>query len=357
MEGTGIYQDGSSAKQYPCKIILSEDVLNIYIENDTNDFQIWSLKSFHSCHLNGSALIIKHGIYPHQTLECAGSFGTRIYDAWSQRNIIRQVEGLAFSNGLRSAIALSITFILLCLGFYFYILPWSAEKAANLVPIETEIELGDRISEMYATDSHINLTASENLQKFTNKLKLLDTYPIRVTVINSPQVNAFALPGGRIFVYSGIIEKMNSYEELVALLGHEVTHVVNRHSLKSICRSAAASLVIASLFGDITGISSGILSQADKFKELEYSRDLETEADNNGLQIMIDNEINPDGMLNLLKILQEESVNMPSLMKYLSTHPDTESRIQNIKNNKDVNTKFIENSDLKAIFNNLRSSF
>jgi Zn-dependent protease with chaperone function len=357
MEGTGVYQDGSSAKQYSCRVVLSDDVLNVYIENESNDFQIWSLKSFQSCHLNGSALIIKHGIYPHQTLECGGSFGTKIYEAWSQRNIIRRVEGLTFSRGLISALVLSVTFILLCLGFYFYVLPWTAEKAANLVPIEAEIELGDRISEIYASDGHVNVAASENLQKFTNKLRLIDSYPIRITVINSEQINAFALPGGRIFVYSGIIEKMNSHEELVALLGHEITHVVNRHSLKSICRSAASGIVIASLFGDVTGISSGILSQADKFKELEYSRDLETEADNNGLQIMIDNKVNPSGMLNLLEILKKESNEMPGLMKYLSTHPDTEARIENIKAHSDFGLKFNENEELKTIFRDLTGSF
>src|SRR6185436_227356 len=118
-------------------------------------------------------------------------------------------------------------------------------------------------------------------------LKVDDTYPIRLHVVESDDINAFAMPGGKIFINTGILEKMDSYEELVALLGHEITHVTGRHSLKSICSNAAGSIVLSMMFGGMGGMASGLVSQINEFKNLDYSRDLETEADTEGLQLMI----------------------------------------------------------------------
>lgn len=255
---------------------------------------------------------------------------------------------------MRSIILFFIFVVGFCFFILFYALPWIGEKASNLVPVEAEIQLGESIGEVYSRENEINDSATFYANEFVRNLDLDDTYKIDVKVIESQEINAFALPGGKIFVYSGILNKMDSYEQLVALLGHEVTHVTNRHSLKSICRSAATNLVIASIFGDLNGISAGILSQADQFKQLDYSRDLETEADNNGLAIMVENKVSPKGMLNLLKLLKEEGAEMPQFMKYLSTHPDTDSRISNISSNPDSKKAFDKNAKLEKLFVKLK---
>lgn len=354
MEKNGTYQDGISAQQFNCTIIVERGSLHIYIEN--KDLLIWDLSTLHSCHLNGSHLIIKYGGYPHQTLECSGEIANVIYSAWSGNHVIRRAEGLTVKRKGLSVILLIVLFLGLGIYTFFYLLPWMGEKAANLVPIDAEMQLGESIAEIYTAQSEMNDSATYFVSEFVKQLELDDTYKIKVEVIQSKEINAFALPGGKIFIYSGIIDKMESYEELVALLGHEVTHVVNRHSLKSICRSAATGIVIASLFGDVTGISSGILSQADQFKQLDYSRDLETEADNNGLLIMIENKVDPEGMLDLLKLLKEEGAEMPQYMKYLSTHPDTDSRITNISKNTKSKTTFTKNKKMEELFVRLKKS-
>ncbi len=174
-------------------------------------------------------------------------------------------------------------------------------------------------------------------------------------MIESEEINAFALPGGKIFVYSEIIKNLNTYEEFAALLGHEISHVSNQHSLKSICRTTASSLLIVCLFGDASGISSGILQQADQFKQLDYSRELETQADDKGYELMLQNKISPKGMLDLLNLLKEESKDMPDFMKYLSSHPETIERIKNIESKKDVSTRFDENQELKSLFEKMKS--
>ena len=354
MENKGIYHNGLSARQTECSLALQDDCIYIYPDNDPKALLIWGFKAIHSCYLNGTHLIVKYGDFPHQTLECRGDIAAQIYKAWSGNHLIRKAEGLTFSNRRTMALLLIFAFLILGAFTFFYVVPWMGEKAVNLVPIATEISLGESIGDMYATENELNDSASYYVREFVKQLELDDTYDIDVRIIDSDVINAFALPGGKIFIYSGIIDKMESYPELVALLGHEVTHVVNRHSLKSICRSAATSIFIASLFGDITGISSGILSQADQFKQLNYSRELETEADDNGLEIMIENKVDPQGMTDLLKLLKEQGAELPHYMKYLSTHPDTESRISNISENPGSKKTFPSNEKLRDLFVKLK---
>ena len=113
---------------------------------------------------------------------------------------------------------------------------------------------------MYSESFEQNDTLHTLLNAFVSQLKIKSPYAIDANIIISDQINAFALPGGKIFVYSGIIEKMKSYEELVALLSHESSHVTHRHSLKSMSRSAAGSIVVATVFGDVGEISAGLIS-------------------------------------------------------------------------------------------------
>ncbi len=226
----------------------------------------------------------------------------------------------------------------------------SAEKAVVLVPVETEISLGESITENLTGESTTNDSVNYYLEKFVSRLDLDKTYPIKVRVIVSEEINAFAIPGGNIFIYSGLLEKMESPEELVALIGHEVTHVTERHSLKSILRSVASSLLFTVLLGD----ASGLVSQADQFKQLDYSRELETEADKNGLAIMVKNGMQPDGMIRLLQILKKESEETPQLMKYLSTHPETEERIKSIEGLAKSKLEFEGDTELLEIFGSIK---
>ena len=255
---------------------------------------------------------------------------------------------------MRTLIFIILIIIGLAVFSLFYALPWAGEKVSNYIPVEAEGFIGEGVAKLVNEESKINDSANYYLKQFVNQLELDDTYKINVQVIESDDINAFALPGGYIFVYSGILDKMTSYEQLVALIGHEVSHVTNRHSLKSICRNFATDFVISSVVGDANSISAGLLSKASEFKQLKYSRELETEADNKGMELMLENKVDPNGMLNLLRLLKEEATEMPEFMKYLSTHPDTDSRIENILANPEVKKEFPKNKKLEALFFKLK---
>jgi predicted Zn-dependent protease len=348
----GLYTDEASAIRANCDLHLNGNVLSLFLDSAERKQLIWNITRFHSCVFDGNILHASYGINGREKLECRGAIAAAIYTAWHDRQP-EPVITPATKHTWQFIVLCAVIAVTVCFTIWFYILPWVGEKAAALVPVDMEVSLGNNLAGAFDEQTEKD-SADIYMQQFTNALALDDTYPIKVHIIRSEEINAFALPGGRIFVYSGILEKMDSPEQLVALLGHEVSHVLGRHSLKSICRSLATSLVLSSMLGDAGGIGSNILAQADKFKELDYSRELETEADMHGLEIMDENRIDPRGMVRLLEILDRESVEMPTLMKYLSTHPETKERIMEARTNPISSHWYPPNQKLGEIFKALQ---
>jgi predicted Zn-dependent protease len=350
-----LYFDGLSSRAWTCKIDVRNEEILIQID-ETLQIISWRIKDLISKELTGSTLTLKYGKFPHETIEIKGEIALDFYELISKNSIRDKSNLLWYRKKTPVIITLIFSFVLLCFISYWTLIPWLGEKATFLVPKDTEIELGASIAENFKQTEEINVASSKLLNQFIDSLHVKETYPIYITVVNSPTVNAFALPGGQIFVYSGIISKMKNYNELVALLSHEITHVTHQHSLKSLGRSAATSIFISGLFGDISGISAGILDQASQLKQLRFSRELETEADQHGVDFMVKYKVNPMGMINLMQILDAEGEKQDGFMKYLSTHPETKERINALKANDRISANFKENQSLKAIFSDIKQS-
>ncbi len=354
MQDRGIYTE--NGQKMNCELALDAANLNIYLHGKEQQLIVWRLSSISSCKWHNNALQVVYGESGRMAVECEGAIARLIYERWLKRDAVdEEAPGRRYRKTLLVA-ALGGTVILIVALLYFVLLPWAGEKAAALIPPEIEIELGRSISSKLSEKNPSQWAADSLINVFARKLDLGTAYPLRFHVLQSEEINAFALPGGNVFVYSGILCKMHSYEQLVALLGHEVSHVEHRHSLKSICRSAASGLLIAAIFGDISGISAGIAAQADEFRKLQYSRDLETEADMEALRIMRRNNVNQKGMLDLLTLLKDEKVKTPRLMKYLSSHPDTDERISSAAADKIFVTGGADHEELRAIFEELVAS-
>ena len=353
MNHEATYSNEQTGQTLPCELSLHEGKLYIYLQNDSKSMLIWDLHSVDSIRWSGSQLTVKKGSFAGESIECRGDVAHAIEKAGQETLLPKKpvrnnrVPLLLFGSSLLGLLGV-------CLLCYFVLLPWVAQQTVALVPVSTEVAIGEQLSRAYTTGQPAGDSAAWYANRFIHRLKLDNTYPLRVQVIRSPEINAFALPGGNIVMYTGILEKMDSYEELAALVGHEVTHVTHRHSLKSMFRSAASSLLLAVLFGDMAGVTSVLLSKADEFRQLDYSRELETEADDNGLQTLLDNQINPSGMLRLLELLKAEGAEMPGMMKYLSTHPDTQARIDHLQAKSAISRTFPENQELKAVFDGLK---
>ena len=244
----------------------------------------------------------------------------------------------------------------LIIAGYFWFIPWLGEKIADNTSKEWEITLGERMHQSLMGEYKVDTLRTELINTFFRELHYDMQYPVSITVVDSKEINAFAIPGGHIVVYRSIINKMKQPGELVALLSHEVAHIELRHSLRNIFRSMARKMFLMMIFGNESGLAGFLINNADNLKGLEYSRALETEADNHGIDLMTSANIDPDGMLGLMKMLQKETEgNEPA--SFLSTHPVFTSRIDNIsKRIRETNTREGKNKLLDTIFSTLQKS-
>jgi Zn-dependent protease with chaperone function len=245
-------------------------------------------------------------------------------------------------------------FLLLALAFYFFALSHVAAGMADRVSVSYEKQLGDQLYQSMKPGFDIDQQKTAYLNDFYIQLNFKTSYPITITVVKSDIPNAFAIPGGHIVIYDRILEGMNSYEELAALLAHEVTHIEKRHSLKSMFRHLSAQLFFTILIGDIDVVGGILLSNAENLKQLSYSRHLETEADTYGVSLLAQQNISCQGFVQLFRLLQKETGNIAE-GEWFSSHPDLEKRISNIRNLKYCNLPFNTNPTLHMIFEQLKN--
>lgn len=154
-----------------------------------------------------------------------------------------------------------------------------------------------------------------------------------VNVIDSKEVNAYCMPGGKIAVYSGIISSLNlTNDELAAVIGHEIAHALREHSREQISQQVATDQAL-SIAGTLAGLSSTQQSLAGKASELvltlPFSRTMESEADVMGMELMARAGYNPEAAINVWKKM--EKLGGSSTPELLSTHPSDSSRIERLQ--------------------------
>ena len=247
--------------------------------------------------------------------------------------------------------------VALLLSGYLWFVPWLGERAAMGFSKEYEISMGHRMYKAISGTFTIDDRKTEVVNRFYSQLQYNTGYPIKITVVESAQINAFAIPGGHIVVNDALLKKMKTPEKLAALLGHEASHVAMRHSLRNMFRSLARKMFLALVFGNDAGIANIMINNADELKGLAYARALETAADNDGLQLMAKSGMDPNGMIRLMELLQQESGgHEPNSL--LSTHPVMADRIRNIKKQmRSLTPVQKDNTALKKLFHDIHEQW
>jgi predicted Zn-dependent protease len=155
-------------------------------------------------------------------------------------------------------------------------------------------------------------------------------------LLNDPRtINAFALPGGQIFITKALYEKLSNEGELAGVLGHEIGHVVARHSAQQMAKGQLGQMLVGAVgvaaSGDNRGRQATMAAMmAQQMLTLKYGRNDESEADRFGLKYMAESGYDPSCMLDVMRILKEAagSGRQPEI---LSTHPLPETRIEAIR--------------------------
>jgi predicted Zn-dependent protease len=240
---------------------------------------------------------------------------------------------------LWSFLIISVSILLFLFG--------SFTKGAYAMTAEEEKKLGKRV--LLEIRKEANFLGDLNVQAFVEKVgySLVDQlgstpFEFKFYVINDPDPNSFAVPGGYIFINTGIIVLAENEQEIAGVLAHEISHVTQRHINKMIEKSKALNIATlgAILAGMLAG-RGGAGSQATVAMAtgtagaltLKYSREIETDADQHGLNLLIKAGYDPDGMINLFTRLEKLSLAMaPNVPAYLLNHPALESRIALLEN-------------------------
>ena len=151
-------------------------------------------------------------------------------------------------------------------------------------------------------------------------------YTFRARVVNVPDVNALAAPGGHMLVFRGLVERARTPDELAGVLAHEMEHVLHRHTTRAVIQHASTGLLLAALTGDMTGPLAYGLESARVLGQLQYSRHAEAEADRDGMKLLLAARIAPDGMIGFFEDLAQGE-HPRRVLRYLSSHPSTGDRI------------------------------
>jgi beta-barrel assembly-enhancing protease len=208
----------------------------------------------------------------------------------------------------------------------------------NLISLEEEWRLGQQIEADLATQlalvndpqavAYLNQMGQRLAQQTT-----LGHLPWRFHIVADPRVNAFNVPGGLVYVNSGLIAEAADVAQLAGVVAHEVAHGAQRHGTRQMSRAYGINILAAVALGRNPPIYQQILAQiAATGSFASFSRSFEREADRFGVQYMYDAGYDPGGMSRMFRVLLEQRQRDPGrLQQFFSTHPLTEDRIADIE--------------------------
>jgi len=156
----------------------------------------------------------------------------------------------------------------------------------------------------------------------------------QIEIVDTPDFNAFAVPGGFVYVHRGLLERMNSSDELASVFGHEIAHVAARHSASQISKSQLLDIGMLALVVGTGGEAQNygqFINMGAALAFNKFSRDDEREADHFGTKYMLKAGYNPKASIHMMKQLQKLHKREPSSMDvWFMTHPATSERIANL---------------------------
>ena len=248
-------------------------------------------------------------------------------------------SGATERRGRLKVIAWSVVAMTVLVAVAVYGVPALADKIAPLVPLSAERFLGNavdgEIRRMLDTGNAKNAFEcgagpgeAGGRAAFAKLIGRLETasglpVPLDAKVVRRAEANAVALPGGRIYVFEGLVEKAENSDELAGVIAHEIGHVAHRDGTRSILQSAGLSFLFGVLLGDFVG-GSAVVIGARAVLRSSYTRDVEGAADVYGVDLMPRAGADPRALGSLLTRIAGA---IHPGMEILRDHPDTKARV------------------------------
>lgn len=224
--------------------------------------------------------------------------------------------------------------------------PVTGEKQHIAMNVEQEIALGLQAAPEMASQ-YGGLYPDEQLQEYVKGVgqKLVSssdaskspyTYDFHL-LADENTINAFALPGGQIFITYGLLKRLKTEDQLAGVLGHEIGHVVHRHSAEHMAQArltegltGAAVIATYDPNNPSSRGSAAVAALIGNMVNMKYGREDELESDRYGVKYMLESKYNPEAMIDVMQILAEAG-GPNKQPEFFSTHPNPENRIAEIK--------------------------
>jgi beta-barrel assembly-enhancing protease len=237
----------------------------------------------------------------------------------------------------------ALLFALLCMALLFLALAgvWlmkdsMVHAAAEKIPVEWETKLGDSAFDQFSAghrileDKDLNADLAELLKPLL-AVASSERFDYKFHLIEDSTLNAAAFPGGNVIIHTGLILTLKSPEQLLGVLAHEMAHVNQQHSIRSLINSAGLYIVLDAFVGGIGAVSGVILNGGTQLLSLKNSREHERESDEIGWSYLVAAKIDPRGLIGSFEIMEESQGELmkenAALLDFVSTHPALKDRI------------------------------
>ncbi len=273
------------------------------------------------------------------SLPDGGQFGcddNALLDSLPQESQTEGIVAWLEARWLFALAGVALISLMLAVG-YFFGLPAAAERIAWHIPMETERAIGDESlvflddqGWLKPTDLSLNQQEKirENFSMLCKGLPFQEYYVLEFRKGGLFGANALAFPGGIIIITDEMLETTEDFDEVMAVLAHEIGHVELRHSMRSVLQSSAIGVVVATLTSDAATLSAAITSLPLLLAQTKYSRDFETEADDYAFRLLKQNGYSPRAFASLMERLGHEDSHKFSTPEWISTHPITSDRVE-----------------------------
>jgi len=338
--GAGIYFDGVTSARRDVVVTLAPSGLQIS-DPDGHGRAQWSYDEIESLAAPNSVLRLgRRGSTVLERLEIRDSALAALIDARAVH--VDRAGSLQRRQRMR-VVGWSVAATASLLLVAWFGVPAIAARLTPLLPAGIERKLGEAVDMqirgtlLAAKDGatlNCGMSPSETsgraaLDKIVRRLEAAAglPHPLRIDVVRRDAANAIALPGGHVYVFSGLIAKADNADEIAGVIAHEIGHVANRDGTKALLQGAGLSVLFGMLLGDFVG-GGAVVYGARSLLQSSYSRETETAADAYGADLMNRAGGNTHAMATMLDKIG--GATEPG-MKILLDHPETKARVAAIR--------------------------
>jgi Zn-dependent protease with chaperone function len=314
--------DGRVARPKAVKLVIGMSEIGIFDEGNKS-VGVWPFSRIRVADQNAVSGSYVLRLEPDQAARLEIAAGDQLDRLLSDRPEIKRWRARE-RTGLMKAFAIwGSVGVAVCALLY---LGWTRASIAIAawIPRSWEDRIGEQVEAAWFPERSRCDRAGAQLALQALANRLLPDGDVELFVIKEGDANAFAVPGHRIVVFSGLIDRAKSPEMVAGVIAHELGHVELNHPMRGLIHQLGLGAALTLIFGDSSLASMGHLALA-----LSYSRDMEREADRRGIELLQKAGIRADGMSAFFAVIKEDVKKgmFDGLPEFLSSHPDLDARI------------------------------